>query len=256
MKRMNILPIADMHIESYWQSLQSYRGEADVVVAAGDIHTKSMGPAELRRIFAEQEIVYISGNHEYYGSSIEEEDKHLREESQKHGIHFLQCDSVEIDGIIFCGCTLWTDFLLFGVEREADARFEVGRYLRDYHVIKAAPRSRRRLSTLQTMKLHRQHRAWLADKFVEHQGKPLVVATNHGPSFKCIHPGYQEDLSSAGFASNLDDLVELSNAKHWICGHSHIGQHFKIGHTTVWQNSMGYDKELIEGFNPCLTIEV
>lgn len=36
---MKIFPVSDMHLEYHHQSLPPYRGLADVVVCAGDMHT-------------------------------------------------------------------------------------------------------------------------------------------------------------------------------------------------------------------------
>lgn len=61
---MKIFPVSDMHLEFHQQSLHPYRGLADVVVCAGDMHTRGRAPGHLRRIFGNQEIIYIAGNHE------------------------------------------------------------------------------------------------------------------------------------------------------------------------------------------------
>ncbi|SHJ18941.1 Calcineurin-like phosphoesterase superfamily domain-containing protein [Malonomonas rubra DSM 5091] len=251
---MKIFPIADLHIESSWKPLATYRGNPDVVVAAGDMHVKTKGPEELRRIFGNAEIIYVPGNHEYYGSALKKEDELLREDCKEYGIHFLQCDSVELQGVVFLGCTLWTDFELFGPEKEPECRFLVGKWLRDYHVIKLDPGTRRMLSTLATQSLHQKHKSWLQEQFQIHKGKKLVVVTHHGPSSKCIHPSYTKDLVSAGFASDLDSLVEQSGAKYWICGHSHTATRFEIGNTEVVMNSAGYAKETVPGFEPFLEL--
>ncbi|SEA16255.1 Predicted phosphohydrolase, MPP superfamily [Desulfuromusa kysingii] len=253
---MKIIPLADMHIESHWQQLGKYKGTADVVIAAGDIHSKTDGPAELRRIFGDREIVYIAGNHEYYGSVLKDEDERLRKACTRQGVNFLQCDTVEINGIAFAGCTLWADYKLFGEDSEAEARFQVGQYLNDYRAIRFDRDDYRPISTLQTLQIHEQHKAWLIEQFEVYREKPLVIVTHHGPSAKCIHPAYTDDLVSAGFASDLDHLVEQSGAKYWVCGHSHVCQHFKIGETEVWQNCKGYAREKIEGFNPWLELEI
>jgi Icc-related predicted phosphoesterase len=109
---------------------------------------------------------------------------------------------------------------------------------------------------LQTLRIHEQHKAWLVKQFEIYRGKPLVVVTHHCPSKKGVHPSYTEDLLSAGFANDLDDLVEQCGAKFWICGHIHFAQHFKIGETEVWMNSKGYANERVEGFSPWLTLEM
>lgn len=153
---MKIFPVSDMHLEFHHQFLPPYRGLADVVVCAGDMHTKGRAPKLLRMIFDRQEIIYVAGNHEYYGSSIEEQDELLREECKKYGIHFLQRDKTEIDGVTFAGCTLWSDFKLFGAEREAEAIAETRRYLRDYHVISFDKKKTRVIEPTDTRAIHRK----------------------------------------------------------------------------------------------------
>jgi 3',5'-cyclic AMP phosphodiesterase CpdA len=255
-KAMKIFPGPDFHTESEWKLLDKYRGDADVIVIPGDFHTKTDGPSELRRIFGDREILYLPGNHEYYGSVMVEEDDRLRKACKNQGIHFLQCDHVEIDGIHFVGNTFWTDFKLFGEEKEVEARFQVSQYLNDYRAIRFKAGDYRPISTLQTLEIHKRHKAWLIEQFEVYRGKPLVVITHHCPSKRCVHPDYKEDLASAGFASDLDDLVIQSGAKYWLCGHSHVAQHFRLGGTQVWMNPRGYAHEKIEGFNAWLTLEI
>ncbi len=252
---MKIFPVSDMHLEFYRQPLPPYRGVADVVVCAGDIHTQGRAPELLRAMYDRQEIIYITGNHEYYGSSIAEQDELLREECKKYGIHFLQRDTVEIAGVVFAGCTLWTDFKLFGAKREAEAIIEVRRCLRDYHVISFDKKKMRVIEPTDTREIHRKDMVWLHEQLVQKPEK-LVIVTHHGPSMKSLHPAYTEDIVSCGFASALDDLVAESRASYWISGHSHCAQNFKIGQTHVYQNCMGYPMERIDGFDPWLILEI
>ena len=252
---MKIFPVSDMHLEFHHSPLPPYRGLADVVVCAGDMHTRGRAPKYLRMIYDHQEVIYVAGNHEYYGSSIEEQDELLREECQKYGIHFLQRDKVEIDSVTFVGCTLWSDFQLFGLEQEAEAIAETRRCLNDYHVISFDKKKMRVIKPADTIAIHRQDVTWLHEQFVQKDEK-LVVVTHHGPSIKSIHPAYTEDIVSCGFASALDDMVAASRANYWISGHSHCAQHFKIGETEVYQNCLGYPTEQIDGFDTGLILEL
>ena len=80
---------------------------ADVLVLAGDI----AGGSNSLRIFKDwpTPVVLLAGNHEYYGRGIEETQKGMRHEAEAAGIHFLENQSVVIDGGRFLGATLWTD---------------------------------------------------------------------------------------------------------------------------------------------------
>lgn len=84
---MKIFPISDIHFEFYalYSPLRCsvfapYTGEADIVVAAGDIHTRGRGPESLRKVYTDREIVLVSGNHEYYHSSLEEQEELVRKQ--------------------------------------------------------------------------------------------------------------------------------------------------------------------------------
>lgn len=58
-------------------------------------------------------IVYVFGNHEFYGSSIERERHLARQYAAVSGIHLLDDSEVTIDAVRFVGGTLWTDYDLY-----------------------------------------------------------------------------------------------------------------------------------------------
>lgn len=251
---MKILPISDIHAESSpWNRPQGpiYTGHADLVIAAGDIHTKGRGPSYLRSIYGDAaEIVFVPGNHEYYGASIKEEDDRLRSACEAEGIHFLQCDSVTIQGVKIAGCTLWTDFELFGQDKQRSAMFEAQKHIMDYPSIYTNDKKLRTVDPLGIREVHTEHRDWLK------QQQPDIVVTHHCPLTACVHLDFAEDLASAAFASNLAKLVDQSGAKYWICGHSHIAKRFLIGKTEVVMNCCGYYHEQVKRFNPGLILEI
>ena len=65
-------------------------------------------------------ILYVPGNHEYYGADIDRTRKQLAEECARYGITLLDTDAIVIDDVHFIGATLWTDFLRNG-PRELDS---------------------------------------------------------------------------------------------------------------------------------------
>jgi hypothetical protein len=95
---------------------------ADVVVLAGDIHAGARGPGWAREAFPDKPIVYVPGNHEFYGQHWMQLLDPLREMARKHDVHFLENDAVELGGVRFLGASLWADFELFGRERRVDAQ--------------------------------------------------------------------------------------------------------------------------------------
>jgi predicted phosphodiesterase len=249
-----LFPISDIHAEFLnWQlpqSRQRLKNDGEIVIAAGDIGTKGRGPGFLRYAYPNHQIVNVSGNHEYFGSSIDEMDEHLRQECEKQDIHFLQCDSIEIDGTKISGCTFWTDFELLGSGNLERAKTEAERYMNDYRSIYYGGKQKGAINPLDTIRIHQKHLSWILKQQAD------VIVTHHCPSVQCILEGYKDSLLSSAFASDLEHIVEKCGAKYWICGHSHNAKRFKIGETEVVMNCLGYPLEKIEGFDPALILEV
>lgn len=56
-------------------------------------------------------VVYILGNHEYYGDSFNKTPEHFRTALKKLShVHLPDMDTITIHGVKFIGATLWTDF--------------------------------------------------------------------------------------------------------------------------------------------------
>ncbi len=108
--RMRLWILSDLHLE--FGPVELPRVEADVVVLAGDVHKGRRGLAWARERFAATPVVYVLGNHEYYGEALPRLREKLEGEAAGSSVHLLENRAVEIGGVTFLGCTLWTDFEL------------------------------------------------------------------------------------------------------------------------------------------------
>ena len=90
----------------------------------------------------------------------------------------------------------------------------------------------------------------------EHEGVTAVVITHHAPSPRCVRPWYRESKINAGFASNLDAVIERYQPPLWIHGHMHDAVDEILGATRILANPYGFS--LTEGadFNPELVIDL
>ncbi len=273
---MLIHPVSDLHLEflnpfrqhveqalAAGYGLHLPRGEwgpegRDVVVVAGDAHLDVRAPGWLRYLYGDCEIIYTPGNHEYYGADLATLDEELRRECERYGIHFLQCDSVEIGGVVFAGCTLWTDFAAYEpVIPKSEAGRMAQEALADYNLITVANRSRgegRKITWTDTAKIHQRHKAWLEEEIEKHQGRELVIITHHMPILMTA-PDFEGDPVTGAFCNRLNDLVRSSGAKYWICGHTHFPGQAQIGETLVINNSCGYPEE-DNGYQKSLVLEL
>jgi Icc-related predicted phosphoesterase len=227
--------------------------QADAVVLAGDVHVGVRGVAWCWEQFPRRPVIYVPGNHEYYGAAIPQLTEKLRKEAAGSQVFILDDEGLEISGVIFLGSTLWTDFCLLGEpllgSREAD------QVMNDYRRIRVSP-SYRHLSPADTITWHRSSRRWLAGQLAEPAPGPVVVVTHHAPSALSFGNHESLDLVSAAFASKLDDLVVRSRAALWVHGHIHRSADYCLGNTRVICNPRGYPDEPVSEFDPALVVEV
>src|SRR5882762_4300913 len=114
--------LSDLHLE--FGSFSLPRTEADVVVLAGDVHLGQAGVTWARKQWPDTPMVYVLGNHEFYREALPELTDRLRRLCEGSHIHLLENDLVEVAGVAFLGCTLWTDFDLLGDASSARALAE------------------------------------------------------------------------------------------------------------------------------------
>lgn len=90
------------------------RPNFDVLVIAGDLIPRvERGVAWLRKRVTDRPVVYVPGNHEFYGCDIDRTVAKARQAAAGTNVHIIQNDTVMIDNVLFVGATLWTNFELF-----------------------------------------------------------------------------------------------------------------------------------------------
>ncbi len=248
---MKIHVLSDLHLE--FRAYDETSPGADVVVLAGDIGTGVRGVEWARAHWPDTPIVYVAGNHEYYGETLPRLTETLRWRAGELGVHFLENDPVEIGGVRFLGCTLWTDFRLTG--DVVLARAVAGQVMNDYRKIRITPEYRR-LRPDDTAALHARSRRWLEGEAGAGRTTGAVIVTHHAPSLRSVPPEYRADPLTAAFASDLEALVEGSGAALWVHGHMHACVDYAVGDTRVLANPRGYPDEGVRGFDPDLVVGV
>jgi predicted phosphodiesterase len=248
---MRLWIMSDLHLEFAPLSLPEVR--ADAMVLAGDVHVGIKGIDWCREYFPWIPVIYVPGNHEYYGGVMPRLKEKLRLKALKSNVMVLDDDITEIDGITFLGTTLWTDFRLLGDPLPAmNAAKEA---INDYRRIRIQP-TYRRLKPEDTAVWHRRSRDWLTARLTEPPPGPVVVVSHHAPSTLSLGDAEPLGLLSAAFASRLEDLITNSRAAIWIHGHIHKSVNYHLGNTRVVCNARGYPEETDSGFDPALVVEI
>ena len=248
---MKLHVMSDIHLE--FGTFEPPEVIADAVILAGDTGLGTRGITWALEHFRIP-VIFLAGNHEYYRQIMPETLEALRDLAAGTNVHFLENDAITIGNIRFLGCTLWTDFGLFGDPTAAKRAARLG--MNDYRVINTAS-GYHLLRPIDTERIHAQSVRWLTEEINLHRGEKTVIVTHHGPSGRSVPERYAQDILSASFCSNLDRLVETSGVALWIHGHTHDSFDYKIGGTRVIVNPRGYcGYEENPQFLPGLVVEV
>ncbi|HEX8830278.1 MAG TPA: metallophosphoesterase, partial [Longimicrobium sp.] len=199
----------------------------------------------------ERPVIYVAGNHEFYGESIPRHITKLRDAAAGTEVRFLENEAAVIGGVRFLGCTLWTDFDLFGDRVIAAAAAKAA--MNDFRTIRVDPQYRR-FDPVDAMAMHSRSLRWLVERLDEPFDGPTVIVTHCAPSLRSVTPQYRDNTVTAAYASNLDALFD-GRAALWIHGHTHFCCDYTEGGTRVIANQRGYPHE-DTGFDPAFTVDV
>lgn len=273
---MKLLVLSDIHLE---QAHFKFRGVADfdAVVLAGDIGRGGDVARWARHDagFEDKPIIFVAGNHEYYGGVLGHAQAGMRKLAAEYRVHFLECDQVVVSGVRFLGCTLWTDFAL-RIEDSADpsrpplsdrlrSMNECGQFMSDYKCIRIeGSRTRdgtatRMLLPKDTLKIHQQACRWLLKRLAEPFDGPTVVVSHHAPHRKSLGRRFAFDWASGGFVSELRSAF-FAVPTLWVHGHTHQSFDYKVGRCRVLCNPRGrrlWGEEFENrNFNPRMLVEI
>ena len=202
-------------------------------------------------------VVFVAGNHEFYKSFMSSSLDAASKIAPANGVHFLENSCVTIDGVVFCGATLWTDFDLFGQNTREFAMRRVKVAMNDYSQIKFQKQPYLGLQPAQTYKKHVESLRFLERSIERNLGKKIVLVTHHAPSMRSVESKYRNDIVTTAFASNLDEFIETKQPSLWVHGHVHHQVDYVIGRTRVLANPKGYFGEAsVPNFIPDLVIEI
>jgi predicted phosphodiesterase len=252
--RLNIL--SDLHLGQ--GALAAPRTDADIVVLAGDIGRPEQALAWAASLG--KPVLYVPGNHEFYGASIAGTLARLRQLCAGTAVRLLSDDAVVIGNTRFLGSTLWTDFLLDGAQEGRTAAVEQAlRFMRDYSRIWLDDGLQQLFTPLDCAALYQRHSAWLAHKLAEPHDGPTVVITHHAPSAGSIHPRFAGSPLNACFVSRAEHLLDGERVQLWIHGHTHDSFDYRVNGTRVVCNPRGYARDGVDenaAFDPLLVLQV
>jgi predicted phosphohydrolase len=240
---------SDLHLEfpenREWLRRKPLRGEGGVLLLAGDVMPFGQidKHKDLLKRWGQQygQVLWIPGNHEYYGEDIAQRSGTV-DEAIVPGVRLLNNTAVQLPGLRILCTTLWSPI---GQLNEAAIR----RGMTDYHVIR---QGNGLLHPAHITALHHASLAWLQAELATPFAGHTVVATHHVPTLRHYPPEYLGNALNEAFAVDLDELIAGSGATAWIHGHHHRNTPpFRIAATQVLTNQLGYVRVGEErGFDP------
>lgn len=249
-KTMKLHILSDLHTE--FADFVPPETDAEAVILAGDIGVGVEGMRWAARHFPVGPVIYVPGNHEFYGHDIDLTAE--LEAAAPDNITLLSDGELVLDGVRFLGSTLWTDFKLHGEGEAWFARERARRSMNDFVRIRQGDHKFR---PEDSVVLHEASRAWLVRQLEHAFDGPTVVITHHLPALKSIAPRYANDALNPAFASQLEDVIERYQPALWIHGHTHDPCDYELFQTRVVCNPRGYPGEYGRaGFTPALTVVV
>ncbi len=247
---MKIHVLSDLHLE--FQDFTPPETDADVVVLAGDIHVKAKGVPWALKHF-NKPVIYVPGNHEYYGGSLGHTFAKMKAAAQGTSVHVLNDAEVVVAGIRFLCATLWTDYRLTG--NEPLAQWDAQQVMSDFK--KVRDEQFRKVRPYQLSARNARSKHFLSQALEQPFDGPTVVVSHHAPSELSLHERYKEEPShlNASYASRLDSL--MGPAKLWIHGHTHDSFDYDLYGTRVLCNPRGYaPSHLNPDFQPSLIVDI
>jgi len=257
---MKIKLLSDLHNEFGLFDIDEIIGnDVDILVLAGDIDlwvkekyrytTFLKSAAEFFR-----HVIFIAGNHEFYGRgdiSFDCDDMKTWADGYDN-IHFLENNSVVIDGVAFIGTTMWTDL----DNANPDVMNVINYAMNDFRQIYVA-------GTLfdphEWFKLNEYARGYLEKALNEFKNHKKVVITHHGPTVESVAECYagQGLVNYAYVSTLLGDIIKEHKPEYWFHGHTHVSLNHMVHDTNVICNPRGYHGQAINHqFNPELVVEI
>jgi hypothetical protein len=190
------------------------------------------------------QVLYLAGNHEYYGSLWEQLRTDLRQAAQGTRVRFLDNDCVDLGEVRFLGCTLWTDYRVAGHLQSAvmDAAEDC---VLDHRRIQTRTGP---LRAAQALDDHQRSRKWLECELARDYDGRTVVITHHAPHPGSIHPRYAGNPLNGAFVSDLTELTRRADV--WLHGHVHDSFDYRVGRCRVVSNPRGYANNRDEATAP------
>ena len=224
---MKLQLLSDLHLETEAFDPQPAPG-AELLVLAGDIDASWASFA--RFAHWPVPVLFVAGNHEFDGRELDEAWPALRAKVQDLGWTLLERSSTvltDLDGqrLRFVGTIRWSDFDLFGAEKQASAMRAAAYFMR----LMQATRHGRAFDVAGVRDEALACRSWLTDELRQPslgRWDKTVVITHFAPSVRSADVRYGKQPGTASFCNADDELLRYADL--WLHGHLHCRHDYRV----------------------------
>jgi len=254
---MKIHLISDLHID-FKEYIHKFP-ECDLVVIAGDLGENPYYLAELCKNNPDSKIIYVPGNHDFYGASFESQMMTFSSIQKDHkNLTVLQNHYIEVNDILIFGSTLWSGLNAYGDDLKTKLRQWYEYNISDCRYITG-------WSSHLMLEEHRFSKSKLAEFLEQYKDKKKIVVTHFAPSLHSVHENYSGSVPfNSYWCNNFSDNF-ITQADLWCHGHVHNNFDYTIRaydsekSCRVVCNPRGYITEYGEenlNFDPNLILEI
>jgi predicted phosphohydrolase len=175
---------------------------------------------------------WIPGNHEYYGSDINERSGTFCE-SIRYNVFIINNQEVTINDSNFIFSTLWSKI-------GESNRLIIENTLSDFSYIRD---KNYKLGIEKFNELHQKSIDFIQTKLLKNKLEKNIIISHHIPTFLNYPEEHRQSNVNQGFATELFDLIHDSSIDYWIYGHHHTNiPEFEINGAKLITNQLGYVK--------------
>lgn len=210
-----------------------------------------------------RKVIMVMGNHEHYRFQFHKTYEHIKSQLPDN-VYLLEKESLELDGVLFLGATLWTDMN----RQDALTLYHMQGAMNDYRqitMLNERTGDYHRLQPERTVQEHLRTIEYFTTALAENRQReggalPVVVVTHHSPSKLSTKPKYQKDvLMNGAYSSDLSEFIlDHPEIRVWTHGHTHDTFDYMVGSTRVICNPRGYKyyEERADEFDPTIGFDI
>ena len=237
--------ISDIHHRAYDQ--MGIPDNADIYIIAGDVDSGTYGCSYIDWRFVDKEVIYVPGNHEYYGHeyhSLRDDMLAYKWQSIKAGGCFDNSVYYNVRRKIrFICATLWSDSTSLPFMFNPNDRMDVMMLERSIGDFRYIHHGDDIMSLCVMSALHAEAKEFLLREISTPYAGKTIVVTHFAPSPKSIAPKYERDPLTAYFVNDLPEEY-FRGVDIFVHGHTHTAFDYMVGDCRVICSPRGYRNEI------------